>query len=256
MNELSTQDALPTPVDVCGLAVSPVTQAQLIDTMICRARARIRTCLHYLNAHTFNLSGHDQELRRVLSMSDLLYADGMSIVWASRLLGTRVPERLSAADYFETFCRRCREQNVSIYMLGGAPGVAEAAAESLCRRVDNLRIVGTHDGYFDDADSTEIVDRINARGADILVVGMGSPRQELWLDRHGHRIDVPVRWSVGALFDYFAGTEPRAPRWLCRWGGEWLYRLMVDPLRRWRRYLLGNCRFVWAVLRYRWSRSQ
>jgi N-acetylglucosaminyldiphosphoundecaprenol N-acetyl-beta-D-mannosaminyltransferase len=106
------------------------------------------------------------------------------------------------------------------------------------------------------AKSAEVVETINAAKPDILAVGMASPRQEFWLADHGAKLDVPVRWCVGALFDYLAGTERRAPAWLCRVGGEWMYRLAMDPLGKWRRYLLGNPRFVWNTLRWRTRRRR
>jgi len=249
VSQLQTHDDLPPPVTICGFPIRPIRQGQLIDALIARAKGRIRTCAHYLNAHTFDLSLNDAAFREILATADLLYADGMSVVWAGRWLGRRIPERLSAADYFEAFCRRCARENISLYLLGGSDGVSRTAADVLARRVPTLHIAGTHRGYFEEGESNSVIQRINASGADMLVVGMGSPRQESWVARYATELTVPVCWTVGALFDYFAGREPRAPDWLCRCGGEWMYRLMHEPARRWRRYLVGNSRFLWAVLR-------
>ncbi|UCD30076.1 MAG: WecB/TagA/CpsF family glycosyltransferase, partial [Planctomycetota bacterium] len=179
---------------------------------------------------------------------DLLYADGMSVVWAGRWLGYRIPERLTAADYFETFCRRCAKENVSLYLLGSWDGISQTAANVLAASVPALKITGTHHGYFKEENSTSLVNRINDVCPDILVVGMGSPLQESWVNRHTNEIEAPVIWTVGALFDYFARHEPRAPQWLCRCGGEWIYRLMQNPTQRWKRYLVGNIKFVWRLL--------
>ena len=234
---------------ICGLPVHPISQHQLIEAMITRAKRGIRTSVHYLNAHTFALSENDPDFRRILATSDLLYADGMGVVWAGRWLGHQIPERLSAADYFETFCRRCAEEELSVYLLGGSAGVSETAAEVLVSRVPALSIAGTQEGYFSDQQGNRVIDDINASGADLVVVGMGSPRQESWLAGHARDLKVPVRWAVGALLDYFADRERRAPRWLCRCGGEWVYRLMQNPTKRWRRYLVGNSRFLWSVTR-------
>jgi N-acetylglucosaminyldiphosphoundecaprenol N-acetyl-beta-D-mannosaminyltransferase len=144
---------------------------------------------------------------------------------------------------------------VSLFFLGGIAGVADAAAKVLITRVPGLKIAGTHEGFFQEAESETLVTRINDTRPDILLVGLGSPRQEEWVDRWHEYLDVPVCWSVGALFDYFAEREPRAPRWLCRYGGEWIFRLMHRPSERWRRYLVGNARFVWTILGERFAGS-
>lgn len=236
---------LPPPIELAGMDLLPLTRDELIRTLVVRAGQRRRTVVHYLNAHVFNLARRDASLRQVLEECDLLYADGISVVWAARLLGYSIPERLTAADYFEEFCKTCAAEGLSLFLLGGAAGVAEVAAARLIRNVPNLKIAGTSHGYLSPAESGELVVEINRSGADVLTVGMNSPSQERWIQQYGRDLDVPVQWSVGALLDYFAGAEPRAPEWVCRWGGEWLFRLMVHPSQRWRRYLVGNAAFAW-----------
>ena len=243
------RSALPPTVPFGGLPLCPLTRDELIEALIAGACAGEATTAHYLNAHLFNLARADRALGNLLSGSDILYADGMSVVWAARLLGHCMPERLSAADYFVEFCSRCAAEGLSLYLLGGAAGVAEAAAARLTQRVEGLRIAGTHHGFCSPAESHRAVAAINASEADVLIVGMGSPRQQRWLAEHSEALSVPVRWGVGALLDYFAGQERRAPQWLCRVGGEWLFRLAKRPRARWRRYLVGNPRFVAWVAR-------
>ena len=244
---------LPRALKVLGLPVRPLTTDGLIEALVGRALSRVRTTVCYANAHTANLACRDPAYRAVLSGCDLLYADGASIVWASRWSGRRLPERMTAADYFPRFARRCAESGLSLYLLGGRKGVAEAAAARLRGSLPGLRIVGTHHGYFAEADSARVIADINTARPQVLAVGLSSPRQERWLAEHVGDLEVPVRWCVGALFDYLAGHESRAPAWLCRIGGEWLFRLMMDPVGKWKRYLIGNPRFVWNVLRWRFS---
>jgi len=239
----------PSVCRVAGLPVQRLRTGELIDAMVRAAADGMPTRVCYLNAHNFNLADNDPSLRRALSTADILYADGISVVWASRLWGPRLPGRLTSADYVESFYDACAREGLSVFLLGGRPGVADRAAEALRARRASLVVAGTHAGYFDDHDG--VIDRINRSGADVLIVGMGSPRQELWTWRHADRIDSPVIWSVGALLDYLAGEEPRAPQWVCRLGCEWLFRLLADPGGKWRRYLVGNPRFVWSVLRHR-----
>ena len=242
---------LPSPVDVLGLPIRPLRTKWLIEALVERAAAGVRTTACYANAHTVNLACSDLRYRRILEDSDLLYADGASIVWASRWSEEPLPQRMTAADTFPLLARRCANRGLSIYLLGGKEGVAQRAAERLSEEISGLRIAGTHHGYFADKDSAAVVEAINAARPDLLAVGMSSPRQEYWLAHHRDRLKVPVRWCVGALFDYLAGVERRAPEWLCRIGGEWFFRLLVDPAGKWRRYVIGNPLFVWNTLRWR-----
>jgi N-acetylglucosaminyldiphosphoundecaprenol N-acetyl-beta-D-mannosaminyltransferase len=246
--------SLPAATDICGFPVRPLDQQQLIDVLSNRARNNVQTTVHYLNAHTFNLAHYDSHFRQILTTSDLLYADGISVVLAGKLLGQSLPQRLTAADYFETFCRRCARLRLSLFLLGGDAGVSEKTARVLTERINGLQIKGTHPGYFDENQSPAVVEQINDSGADILIVGMGSPRQEKWLDRHEAQLVGPLRWSVGALMDYFADRESRAPRWLCQIGGEWLFRMLYRPGQRWRRYLIGNARFARIILKEKLGR--
>jgi N-acetylglucosaminyldiphosphoundecaprenol N-acetyl-beta-D-mannosaminyltransferase len=249
---------LPQAVDVMGLPIRPLRTAGLIDLLVDCARRGVRTTACYANAHTVNLASSDPSFGELMRSADLLYADGASVVWASRWSERPLPERMTAADYFPRFAKRCAAEDLSLFLLGGRPGVAERAAEALRASVEStmpgtvpgLRIVGVCDGYFDEARSEEVIDRIRASGADVLVAGLSSPRQERWLADHSDAIDAPVRWCVGGLFDYLAGRERRAPAWLCRWGGEWVFRLCVNPAGKWRRYLVGNPLFVWRALRW------
>lgn len=247
---------LPPAVEVLGLPIRPLRTDGLIELLAQRARIGLKTTACYANAHTANMAIHDESFRRTLSESEILYADGASVVWASRYASEKLPERMTSADYFPKFARRCADLGLSLYFLGGIDGIAQAASDRLTKDIPHLRIVGHHHGHFALDCSDEIVADINASGADVLVVGMSSPRQELWLARHAGKISTPVRWCVGALFDYLAGVERRAPAWMCRIGGEWLFRLLVDPIGKWRRYILGNPLFVWNTMKWRFTRKR
>lgn len=254
---------LPSPVDVLGLPVRPLEMDEMISTVVRRAQEGVRTLGMYANAHTANLACSNSRFRSALAECDLLYADGASVVWASRYsrtLGANsrvLPQRMTAADYFPSMIEACAVAGVSVYLLGSRPGVSKTAANILTARFPTLRIAGTHHGHFDLDESDGVINKINATAPDIIFVGMSSPRQEFWLTEYSARINAPVRWCVGALFDYIAGLEPRGPAWLCDHGGEWVARLLADPRGKWKRYLLGNPKFVWQVLRryvqFRWS---
>jgi N-acetylglucosaminyldiphosphoundecaprenol N-acetyl-beta-D-mannosaminyltransferase len=245
--------ALPDPIDVMGLPIRPLWTDQLVELLIARAKAGIRTRAAYANAHTVNLAWSDPAFFKTLQEMDVLYADGMSVLLAGRLIGRELPERMTAADYSDWFASRCADEGVSLFLLGGEPGVAEKAAQELCETFETLRLAGAHHGFFSDDDSQAVVAAINHSRAQVLLVGMSSPRQEAWVAKYAHRIDAPVIWCVGALFDYYAGGEPRGPDWLCRNGGEWLYRLSADPANKWRRYLIGNPLFAMRAIGWAWK---
>jgi len=247
---LATDWPLPETVDVLGFRVADLNIESLIELMIERAAAGLPTNVAYLNAHTANLAAADPAFASALRSSDVLYADGMSVVWAAQLLSRRRLQRMTAADYFTDFAARCAKRGLSLYLLGGQAEIAQRAADELASGIPALRIAGAHAGYFDDgAASARLIDQINDSNADALILGMGSPRQERWLAENAPRLRPPLRWCTGALFDYLAGREPRAPRWLCHLGGEWFFRLLTDPRGKWRRYLVGNPQFAGRVLR-------
>ncbi len=239
---------LPEPIDVLGLPIRPLKTDGLIEVLAQRAKAGLRTSACYANAHTVNLARSNEAFRTALGNCDLLYADGASVVWASRWSSRPLPERMTSADYFPRFAKRCADEGVSLFLLGGKPGIAAKAADQLTNDCPTLKITGTHHGYFKPEESAKVVEMINTANPDVLAIGLSSPRQELWLAENANTLKVPVRWCVGALLDYLAGAERRAPQWLCRLGCEWVFRLLVDPVGKWQRYLVGNPTFVWRTI--------
>jgi N-acetylglucosaminyldiphosphoundecaprenol N-acetyl-beta-D-mannosaminyltransferase len=205
----------------------------------------------YLNAHCANLSRKDDQYRQALLKHDVIYPDGMSIVWAGRLLGFDVRERLSAGDYIFEFCERAAESGLSLFLLGGYKGMMPMAARTLKRKVPDLNIAGVHHGFFSEDETNRLIEKINRSGADILIVGMSAPVQEIWAVQNREGLACGVIWSVGALMEYVSGRTPRCPRWMARAGMEWLFRLIVEPRRMWRRYLIGNIIFLVNVFRER-----
>ncbi len=238
-------------IEVMGLPLWALDTSGLIRLLVDRAIMKVRSRVCYVNAHIWNLARRDESFHEVLRTADVLYADGMSLVWASRLFGDPLPARLSSADYVEAFAQACQARGVSVYLLGGAQDVARRAADRLSALTLGLRVVGSHDGYFTASDSIDVIDRINEARPDVLLVGMGSPRQECWSAEHAPALDVPVIWSVGALFDYLADVEPRAPQWMCRHGLEWAFRLGADPFGKASRYLVGGPVFVGSAVKTR-----
>ena len=194
----------------------------------------------YINAHCMDYAFKDREYKDILTHSDILYADGMAIVWASYFYGDPLPERVNLGDFLPELCKLCVKKGYKIFLSGGETGVAEKVSERLKKSFPNLKIAGTYHGFFKEDDNGTVIDMINKSGADIVLVGMGVPRQEKWIYKNKDKIKAPVLWGVGGLFDYYAGRIKRAPVWMRKAGLEWLFRLSLEPARLWNRYLIGN----------------
>ncbi|MFH1739974.1 MAG: exopolysaccharide biosynthesis polyprenyl glycosylphosphotransferase, partial [bacterium] len=201
----------------------------------------------YLNADGVNKCWSNRAYRDAVSRADLVYADGMGVVWASRVFDRPLPERVNAGDLLPQLCELARDRQYKIYLLGGEDGIAEQAALQLTSRYPNLQVVGHHHGFFDEEKDGEVLEDIRRTRPDILLVGMGAPKQELWIREHLENLNVPVAWGVGGLLDYCAEKFSRAPEWMRHGGLEWLYRFMLEPRRLWRRYILGNIIFTFRI---------
>jgi len=207
------------------------------------------------NVHSFNLAYENEWLRDFFNQADVVRLDGAGLRLGARLLGISTPPRLTWADFAWDLAEFCAEHQFSLFFLGGRPGVAEKAADKLRFTHPSLNVVGIHHGYFDKtADHLEneiVISQVNAVRPDILIVGFGMPLQEKWLYENWKRLDVNVTLTGGAVFDYISGELQRGPKWMTDNGLEWLARLVIEPRRLWRRYIVGNPLFLWRVFRQR-----
>ncbi|MEH6580749.1 MAG: WecB/TagA/CpsF family glycosyltransferase [Halioglobus sp.] len=188
------------------------------------------------------------ELLNVLRTSDMVTADGFPIIWLSKIMGRTLQQRVTGSDLTPALAQRCASEGLSMFLMGGAEGVAAAAAKSLQKINPALKIAGTC-APFISTDGAELVDfaasdahvlqALNSSGADILLVGLGNPKQELWFNRNRHRLEVPVAIGVGGTFEFITGSVKRAPRWMQQLNLEWMFRIKQDPQRLWRRYAVG-----------------
>lgn len=211
------------------------------------APGRPRRQLAFVNADCLNLAWGDLGYRGVLRRADLVLPDGIGIRVGCRLLGWGLRENVNGTDMFPLLCQAAAASGRSLFLLGARPGIAAAAAAAMQQRVPGLRIAGIRDGYFPEGHEQEVIARINASGADILLVAFGAPRQETWIARHRAALAAPVAMGVGGLFDFYSGRMRRAPLWMRELGLEWVYRLLQEPGRLWRRYLVGNPVFLYRV---------
>ena len=202
-----------------------------------------------LNAGKVNLMRDDPGLAEIIRGCALVNADGMSVVWAGRLLGLPVPERVAGIDLMGRLLSEAETEGWPVYFLGARREVVERFVETVRDRHPGLEIAGYRDGYF--SDDRAVADAIAASGARLLFVGISSPRKERFLAEQLPRMGGLFAMGVGGSFDVWAGRTRRAPSWMQRTGLEWFYRFAQEPGRMWRRYLVGNLRFAWLVLRAR-----
>jgi exopolysaccharide biosynthesis WecB/TagA/CpsF family protein len=207
--------------------------------------------LTYVNAHTLNLATTDSSYAEVLRNADLVLNDGKGVMLAGRILGRRFPADLNGNYFTPLLLDRAAASGWSIYIVGARPGVAERVAEVLKAKHPGLAVAGTMHGHFSAADEDDVVAGIRATSPGLLLVGMGNPLQERFLARRLKDSGARVGLGVGAFLDFQVGEVERAPAWMNRTGIEWVHRLIKEPRRMWRRYLLGNPLFVWRVLRTR-----
>lgn len=240
-------------VTILGIPVDTVTVAEAVDKFRSFIKLRQRALVCSLNVDLCMRVQRDPELRDVYLSANLILVDGTPMMWAASFLGTPLPERVSGSDFLPAFCSVAANEGFSVFLLGGAPGVAARAAAWLEERNPSLRIAGTYSppmGFErDETENVRTIDRVRRARPDVLFAALGPSKQEKWLTRFRHAMDVPVSMGVGSSFDYLAGRLRRAPLWMQRAGLEWSYRLAQEPRRLWRRYLIENPPFVYHVIK-------
>lgn len=234
-------------INVLGMRIDNVTYEDALARMeefIADGRAHLVVTV---NPEFIMTARKDPDFARLLNSAHLALPDGQGVVWASRVLGSPLKERVTGVDTVTRMAALAAEKGYRVYLLGAAHGVAELASEQLCRSCPGLTVVGTHAGSAARDEEEEIVDTIRQAHPHVLFVAYGAPTQEKWIARNLSRLEVPVCMGVGGAFDFISGRSQRAPRWLQQLGLEWLHRLWRQPW-RWRR-MLALPRFAWLVFR-------
>lgn len=245
----------PAPIEILGVRVHPLTVADLHHRLAEFIDGDQHALVFHANVHGINLAAENPSMRAALEQAEIVFCDGAGVILGARLLGHHIPERITYADWMWQVAEFAEQRGYSMFFLGARPGVARAAADRLLDRYPTLRIAGVRDGYFDKTpghpENEAVVECINHSRPNILIAGMGMPIQEQWLCANWPRLNVNVALTGGAVFDYLSGELQRAPSWMTGNGFEWLGRLLIEPRRLWRRYLVGNPIFLSRVLKER-----
>jgi N-acetylglucosaminyldiphosphoundecaprenol N-acetyl-beta-D-mannosaminyltransferase len=235
--------------EVLGYAVDRIGLEETVERCRVLIAEAERSHQVSLNAAKVVRARSDERLAEILRDAELLNADGQSIVWAARLLGDPLPERVAGIDLMFRLLEVAQSENLGVFFLGGRADVLAKAVENVRSSYPNLRIGGFHHGYFSDSDSTRICAAVNSADVAILFIAMSSPRKEYWAREHRDLLDVPLVMGVGGAVDILAGSTARAPAWMQRAGLEWLFRLVQEPRRLGPRYFVTNVHFLGLMFR-------
>lgn len=237
--------------NILGIEVSAINMEMALQTLEGWIARRDPSYVCVSGVHGLMESQRDAELRRIHNAAGLVTPDGMPLVWLSRLMGFRHVDRVYGPDLMLAVCERAVQPGYRHFFYGGAAGVADKLAVRLQSRFPGLQVVGTYSPPFRPLtfeEDQQVIEEINAVQPDIVWIGMSTPKQERWMAEHVRKLSAPVLIGVGAAFDFHAGLKKQAPRWMQRGGLEWSFRLMTEPRRLWRRYLVNNPLFLWLIL--------
>lgn len=215
-------------IRVLGVNFDPFSMDELIDVLEMRIRSNQKTLISFANPEFVVGARHNFFLREYLNKTDYNLADGVGILLAARMYGKRLSERITGTDFTQRLAAFSAQHGYGIYLLGGHVGVAVDASNRLKTRYPECKIAGLHDGYFKPDEEDEIIDAINASNCTFLMVCLGNPKQEEWIDRNYNRLNVSVIFGNGGALDFASGRVSRAPVFMQKFGFEWLWRLFQD----------------------------
>ena len=237
---------------VFGVEVFNSSMAEVLDDLEKRLESHAKSNVGFVNADCLNKCFSHAEYHETLRAMERVYPDGIGVRLAAQMFGNGVEENINGTDLFPLLCQRLAGTSHGIFLLGAREGLAEKVAENMTERYPGITFAGCQHGYFTAENEDEVVNKINASGASVLLVALGAPQQELWLARNRDRLNVRILMGVGGLFDYYSGRIERAPVWIREIGLEWVWRLLQEPGRMWRRYVIGNPLFLYRA----WSQKR
>lgn len=235
-------------VNFLNIRFNRMSADEAVEILLERSLKRQGGRIYYANAHTIVTAVKYPQLAQALNHSDLLLADGSGVYWGSVILNTPLVHNLNGTDLVPALCKAGGKKDLSVYLLGGKPGVAADAAKKF-KANTGIEIAGVHDGYFPLAETQKVLKNIRSASPHLLLVAMGVPLQELWINNYANQLPGITCMGVGALFDFVAQRVTRAPQSFRTMGMEWLWRLGLEPKRLWKRYLIGNSIFCGLVIK-------
>ncbi len=251
----ATQVPAPLPphgrCDVLGVGISSINIPLALETINNWIARGHKSYVTITGVHGVMESQSDPELKRIHNAAGLVTPDGMPMVWMNKLAGNSHVSRVYGPDLMLAVCKESQTRNYKHFFYGGADGVADLLVSKLKEKFPQLQVVGTYCPPFRKLtpdEDRQLVEQVNASGADIVWVGLSTPKQEYWMSEHVGRLNSPVMVGVGAAFDFHAGLKSQAPAWMQKTGLEWFFRLCTEPKRLWKRYLRNNPLFVFYVM--------
>jgi N-acetylglucosaminyldiphosphoundecaprenol N-acetyl-beta-D-mannosaminyltransferase len=243
-------------IDVFDIKINPLTLNEFVEYIYSNIINGNKIVQNGVNSFSIIELTKKPELVQVFNNSELVSIDGMSLVWALKFLGYSVPERVACPDLAEQILKLAHGEKLRVYFLGSSQQNLQIAVKNITSVYPDLIIAGYRNGYFEISEEQLIVEEINNANPHILFLGMPTPKKELFMENHKDKLIFNYSLGVGGLFDIFSGKTRRAPKWMQKNGFEWFYRLMQEPRRMWKRYLFGNSKFIYLVLKEKFFRPR
>ncbi|MBP7510211.1 MAG: WecB/TagA/CpsF family glycosyltransferase [Prolixibacteraceae bacterium] len=242
-------------VNIFNIRINPLRRSEFLAIIESAIRNRRQLAQFGVNSATINDIVRNDEFRNTINSADLVHIDGMSVVWALRSFGYAVPERVATPDLADDILAMANQGRMSIFLFGAQENILSLCRKNIEKKFPNIVIAGCRNGYYKPEEEKDIFDLINKAKPDILFLGMSSPKKELFFESYKHRLEAKYILGVGGYFDIMSGQIRRAPRWMQDTGLEWLFRLMQEPRRLWKRYLIGIFQFFWLVTKEKIRRA-
>ena len=242
--------------NILGVNVDMIRLVEVLERIRSTVKDNRRAIITYIHVMGLHMAYEQEWFRQFLNSAEVVFCDGMGVKLGGRLLGYDIPERFAVTDWIWPLVEMAETQGFSFYFLGNPPGTAEKAACRMLERFPGLAILGTQHGFFDKSpfhpENEAVIAKINAARPNILLVGLGMPAQERWLQENWERLEVNVAITCGAVFEYIAGELKRGPRWMTHHYMEWLARLIISPKRYGKRYLVDNPLFLYRIFKQKY----
>jgi len=241
----------PDEITLLDIRVDNMTMQEAIEALLARLQAHQPAQVCFVNADCANIAYRNSAYRTMLHHATLVFADGIGMKLAGKLLRSEIKQNVNGTDMFPRLCAALEQHGLRLFLLGAKPGITERVHTWITTAYPRAVVCGTQHGYFSPAEEPAVLARIAATKPDLLLVAFGAPRQDLWVAQHQAATGATVAMGVGGLFDFYSGVMPRAPQWMREIGMEWLFRFGQEPRRMWNRYFVGNVVFLSRVVRMR-----